>query len=187
MSGGACSSQADPRPFLSCALHMQFELPHTSYKFPKSVNNLRAAFPGFFLCRLLPAFSSHKHPSPAKLLGCWQGPWVRLPSPFSATEFVAFDLLPCWSKLAQGWAGSALCSEVHWGMGRKCSVNCAGQDRLLCGCSNSRGLDGVTQAVTSPPMFLSAPVGRVGSLAASSLPALLTCDYLPIFACGFHS
>lgn len=69
--GGACHSQPDPKPFLSCALHVQFELPHTSYKLPKSVSDPRASF---FLCRLLPEFSSHKPPSPARLLGCWQGP-----------------------------------------------------------------------------------------------------------------
>ena len=52
---------------------------------------------------------------------------------------------------------------------------------------NSRGLDGVTQAVTSPPMFLNALVGQVSSLSASSLPALLMCNYLLIFAYGFDS
>lgn len=52
---------------------------------------------------------------------------------------------------------------------------------------NSKGLDGVTQVVTSPPMFLSALVGQVSSLAASSLPALLMCNHLVIFAHGFDS
>lgn len=51
----------------------------------------------------------------------------------------------------------------------------------------SRGLDGVTQVVTSHPMVLSAPVEQIWSLAASSLPALLTCSYLTIFDHGFDS
>lgn len=42
MGGGACHSQLDPKPFLSCTLHMQFELPHASYKLSKSVSNPRA-------------------------------------------------------------------------------------------------------------------------------------------------
>lgn len=68
MGGGACRSQPNPKPFLSCALHMQFELPHTSNKLPKSMSNLGAGFPGFLLCRLLPAF-----PLPSILLlpSCW--------------------------------------------------------------------------------------------------------------------
>lgn len=78
MVGGACHSLPDPKSFLSCTSYMQFELPHTSYKLPKSVSNLTAGFPGFFLCRLLPAFSSSKHPSPAKLARSLRSPAIPL-------------------------------------------------------------------------------------------------------------
>lgn len=52
---------------------------------------------------------------------------------------------------------------------------------------NSKGLDGVTQAVTSPPKFLKY-IGRTGRSAAWQPPVyLLTCNYLLIFARGFDS
>lgn len=64
-------------------------------------------------------------------------------------------------------------------------MNCAGQDRLLCGAHNRRELGGVTQTGTYPPAVLSALVGQ--AWAASSLLALLMCSSLLIFALGSDS
>lgn len=112
MGRGAHRSQTDTKPFLSCALHFLFQLPHSSQRLPKH-EQPKSRFPRVCPLQISPCVFISLTSFSCQAAGMLARPRSSPAVTVQRSSLCPLILCPRDPSWLQGWSGSALWSTVQ--------------------------------------------------------------------------